>query len=260
MPAIREAIENANNEKRKALSVFLTAGFPDIQSFEKLALDVFDAGADMIELGIPFSDPLADGPVIQHSSLSAIRNGVNLKKVLYMTQSIASKNSKPVILMGYANPVLNYGIDNFFKDAYNSGAKGVIIPDVPVEEYDGFFSSKPVELDAVLLAAPSSPTGRIRTIDRTSSGFVYCVSMNGTTGREMNESVIEGINKIRASVTRNKMMVGFGISSPADVQRIAPCCDGVIVGSKIIKSITEAGINGTLKIVKELSDACSNRV
>lgn len=260
MPAIRESIEMANSKNRKALSIFLTAGFPEVNSFEKLALDVFDAGADMIEIGIPFSDPLADGPVIQHSSLAAIKMGINIRKVLDITQNIAARTDKPVILMGYANPVLNYGRENFFADAYNCGAKGVIIPDVPAEEYDEFFQSKPEGLDTILLAAPSSSISRIKKIDRKSSGFLYCVSMNGTTGKELATSSLDEIGRIRASVTKNKMMIGFGISSGEDIKRLAPYCDGVIVGSKIIKSLENTGIEGTVKLIRDLSSACSIRV
>jgi len=256
MSYIKDYINGVKLNGRKVLSVFLTAGFPTVEGFTGLTKSVLDAGADMLEIGIPFSDPLADGPVIQYSSQVALSNGVNMKMVFNFAEEIAKYSTKPVILMGYANPVLNYGLNNFFSDSINSGVRGIIIPDIPLEEYDGFYKNKPTSLDAILLAAPTSGTKRIKLIDKKSSGFLYCVSMTGTTGGTNKSSSIEKLKEIRSAVTKNKMLIGFGISKPEDIQNYAPFCDGVIVGSAVIKSIKERNIPDALLLIKELSNAC----
>lgn len=257
MSAIRNHIEGINSTGRLALSIFLTAGFPAIEGFTRLAKSVLDAGADMIELGIPFSDPLADGPVIQHSSMKALANGVNMKNVFLFADEIASYSAKPVILMGYANPLLKYGLKNFYSDCINSGVKGIIIPDIPAEEYDDFFKGKPKGLDAVLLAAPTSGSERIKMIDAKSRGFVYCVSTTGTTGAGSikKDETIKSISVTRKNVTQNKMMVGFGISTPEDIKTFAPYCDGVIVGSALIKYINNYGPLETPDFIRGLAGA-----
>ncbi len=257
MSYIKDYINGVNTNGRKVLSVFLTAGFPKLEGFTDLAKSVLDAGADMLEIGIPFSDPLADGPIIQHSSQSALSNGVNMKMVFSFADEIAKYSAKPVVLMGYANPVLNYGLNNFFTDSVNTGISGIIIPDIPLEEYDEFYKNKPDSLDAILLAAPTSGKKRIKLIDKKSCGFVYCVSMTGTTGGENNSSSIEKLKEIRSAVTKNKMLIGFGISKPEDIENYAPYCDGVIVGSAVIKSIRNKNIPDTLNLIKGFSKVCS---
>lgn len=253
MSFIKNHIEEINSKGRKALSVFLTAGYPDVKGFTKLAKSVLDAGADMLEIGIPFSDPLADGHVIQNSSQTAIANGVNIKKVLKFAGEISVYSSKPVILMGYANPLLNYGTTSFFMDALNSGVKGIIIPDVPVEEYDDFYKGKPKDLDAILLTAPTSDKKRIKAIDDKSEGFVYCVSMIGTTGNTNNSPLTKIIETTCTHIKKNKKMIGFGISTPEDAIIYSPYCDGVIVGSAVIKSLKEKGIKNTLGLIESIS-------
>ena len=255
MSYIKKYIEALNAKGRKALSVFLTAGFPSAVGFTDLAKSVLDAGADMIEIGIPFSDPLADGPVIQQSSIRALSNGVDMKMVFRYAEAISAYSSKPVILMGYANPVSKYGTGDFFSASSNSGVKGVIIPDVPIEEYDDFYKEKPRSLDAILLAAPTSDKKRIIAIDKKSSGFVYCVSMKGTTGNRNISGENEIVQKARTLVTRNKMMTGFGISKPEDITNYSPYCDGVIVGSAIINELN-IGRQQALQLVNKLSAFC----
>ena len=192
----------------------------------------------MLEIGFPFSDPLADGPVIQQSSYKALQDGVNLHKTFEYVSNIRAKTDKPLILMGYANPVLSYGIDKFTDDAKKSGANGVIIPDVPIEEYDNFYGSSFDGLDTILLITPTTLPDRIKLIDEKSSGFVYCVSVSGTTGvrNEDKSSSIEFVKRIRSSVKKNKTLVGFGIAGADDAEKFSKHCDGVIVGSAVIKS------------------------
>lgn len=280
MSFIKNYIEGINNNSRKVLSIFLTAGFPNKNSFVDLAKQVLDSGADMIELGIPFSDPLADGPIIQASSKIALDNGIKLKDVFSFSEAITSGTDKPVILMGYANPIRKYGIENFLNDANNCGVKGLIVPDVPLEEYSFFLNSesgvKPGEespaiksqeilhfaqnnIDIILLTTPTSTEERIKQIDEKSEGFVYCVSITGTTGVKENfsDEVISNISRTRSLIKKNKMMIGFGVSKPEDVKTFSPYCDGVIVGSAVIKSLlNNDNYDTTLKLISQLSKAC----
>ncbi|MGE5353169.1 MAG: tryptophan synthase subunit alpha [Acidobacteriota bacterium] len=259
---LSEHIDAVNKRNEKALSVFLTAGFPFKNNFTDTALSVLDAGADLLEVGIPFSDPLADGPVIQHSSQIALENKVNIKSVLEYTSEIKSKTSKPVVLMGYANPVLNYGTEKFFLDASNAGADGVIIPDVPLDEYDDFYEANNGLLDTVMLTTPYSSLERIKKADELSRGFIYCVSVYGTTGERVSfsEETLQALKETRKVIKKNKMLIGFGISSPESIRSIAPFSDGVIVGSAIIKKLFEVSMGGSFSevtdYVKSLKEAC----
>ncbi len=259
MSYIKDYIEKLNSKNRKALSIFLTAGFPNKNNFVDLSKQVLDSGADLLELGIPFSDPLADGPIIQASSKIALDNGIKLKDVFSFSEAITSRTDKPVVLMGYANPIRKYGVENFLRDASNSGVKGLIVPDVPLEEYDSFFESGVHKIDVILLTTPTSSEERIKAIDEKSSGFVYCVSITGTTGVKENfsDEVINNISRTRSLIKKNKMMIGFGISKAEDVKTFSPYCDGVIVGSAVIKSLlNNDNYDTTLKLISQLSQAC----
>lgn len=259
MSKIRNKIEEVNNRNEKALSVFLTAGFPVGLDFVDLAVRVLDAGADMLEIGIPFSDPLADGSVIQQSSQAVLEQGMTLERVLGFTKEIRERTDKPLILMGYANPVYFYGVDSFLRDAESAGADGLIIPDVPLDEYDSFFGVGAAPLDTILLTTPETSSGRIADIDRKSSGFVYCVSVSGTTGVRNGFSVEElaSLKRTREFIHNNKMLTGFGISSPENVKQVVPYCDGVIVGSAVIRSLRLSGTDATLELVGQLKRSCS---
>jgi tryptophan synthase alpha chain len=257
MSFISDYINTKNEAGEKILSVFLTAGFPDKNNFVKLALDVLDAGADILEIGFPFSDPLADGPVIQHSSQAALENGVTLKKVFEYVIEIREKTVKPIILMGYANPVLSFGKENFIASCLKSGVNGIIIPDVPIDESADFFNDSFNGPDKILLASPTTPVERLIQIDQLSNGFLYYVSMTGTTGKQISNSkeIIEQIKKAFSVIKKNKMLVGFGISTPEDVKTFLPYSNGVIVGSAVIKSLMNDDYNTTLKKIEELKKA-----
>ncbi len=258
MLKIYKKIEEVNNRSEKVLSVFLTAGYPDVESFVELALGVLDAGADMLEIGIPFSDPLADGAVIQKSSMVAIGNGVNLESVFEFSRLIRAETDKPLILMGYANPVFRYGVDRFLSDAVGCGIDGLIIPDIPLEEYDSFYPSNQISLDRILLTTPQSGEERIKEIDSKSSGFVYCVSVSGTTGvrNSFTDTEIKPLQNTRNLIKKNKMLVGFGISTVANIKQVSPFCDGVIVGSAVIKKLDESGKEGVFDLVRNLKSGC----
>ena len=259
MSFIEDYIVKKNNSNEKILSVFLTAGFTDKDNFSQLAVNILNAGADMLEIGFPFSDPLADGPVIQDSSQKALEGGINIEITFKYVKEIRKETEKPLIMMGYANPVLSYGISNFTKDAKDAGVNGVIIPDVPIEEYEQFFDGSFGGIDTVLLITPTTPAERIALIDEKGSGFIYCVSVSGTTGTagKSKEETIEFLKYAYGSVKRNKMLVGFGISDPEAAKNFAPYCDGVIVGSAVIKSLKNDShpYVKTLRLIRKLKDA-----
>jgi len=259
MSFIKKYIEEINTRKEKVLSVFLTAGYPDRNRFMDTAKALLDSGADMLEIGIPFSDPLADGPVIQASSKTALDEGTNIKDCLTWSEELFHYSSKPLIFMGYGNPIKKYGIKQFMNDSVNAGVKGLIVPDVPFEEYDSFFPKDLEGPEIILLTTPTSPDERIKQIDFLSSGFVYCVSITGTTGTKENftKENFENLKRTRSVISKNKMLIGFGISGPEDVKRFLPYCDGVIVGSAIIKSLLNSdGLTKTRQLVGELKEAC----
>ncbi|MCW8850403.1 MAG: tryptophan synthase subunit alpha [Melioribacteraceae bacterium] len=260
MSIISEKIQAANDKNEKALTVFLTAGYPNPDSFVELVLEVENAGADIIEIGLPFGDSLADGPVIQASYSKSLNHDVNLDKTFKYINEIKQKSDIPIVLMSSSNPILNFGIRQFSIKALESGINGVIIPDVPLEEYDDFFQNHFYKLDTVLLTTPTSSEKRIKEIDYKSSGFLYCVSVVGTTGvrKDFNENVLENLERTYRSITKNKMQIGFGISSAENVKLFSPYCDGVIVGSAIIKSLESDNekYSNTLELVKKLKLAC----
>lgn len=226
----------------KIMSLFLTAGYPDPEAAVDLILGFEENGVDIVELGMPFSDPLADGPTIQYSSNVAIEQGITMKKILQIVEKVREQSNIPIILMGYVNPVLRYGVKAFCGDAAEAGVDGLIIPDIPIEE-SGILKDEADknELSIIYLVAPNTSDERMRKIDKQSRGFVYCVSVTGVTGaREGNEvakSVQRFIDRVKKNVTRNPKMVGFGIKSHEDAHRIAADMDGFIVGSALIDTI-----------------------
>jgi tryptophan synthase alpha chain len=259
---IADSLEKIKNAGDKALSVFITAGFPEVNNFVDLVVDIYDNGADIIELGMPFSDPLADGPVIQKASDKALQNGMNISKTLDIAAEIKRRVDKPLILMGYANPIQRLGKEKFIKDASAAGVDGLIIPDVPLEEYDSFFDDQFNDFEIINLTTPTSSEARISAIDKKSRGFVYCVSVTGTTGvrNKFDENVYKNLERTYSIIKRNKMLIGFGISKPSDIKSFRNVGDGFIIGSAVIRSIDKYGTNyaPTLDLVNSLSEACKN--
>ncbi|MFN0156931.1 MAG: tryptophan synthase subunit alpha [Bacteroidota bacterium] len=222
----------------KALTLFLTAGFPKLNSTPSLVLMLEKAGADIIELGMPFSDPLADGPIIQESSAIALNNGMTLEHVLENVREIRKTSEIPIVLMGYVNPILAYGLDKFFVDASHAGVDGIILPEVPLEESARFAALiDSAGLANIMLVAPTTPVERVQRIDEVSSGFLYCVSMTGVTGMKRSGGNNGFIKHVKSNAKRNPVLVGFGISSLADARMYARDSDGVIVGSALIKRL-----------------------
>ena len=224
---------------KKALVAFFTAGDPDLSASKDIFSVIEKAGADIIELGVPFSDPLADGPVIQASAHRSLQNGTTLGKIIELVKDIRSQSQLPIVLMSSFNPVFVYGQAKFVEDAVNAGADGVILPDLPPEEADkflGFANAK--SLDTIFLLAPTSTPDRIQMVGEASKGFIYYVSLTGTTGTKeaLAKNLEEKVSAIKNEV-KLPVLVGFGISGPEQAKEAGQCSDGVIIGSAIVKLI-----------------------
>ncbi|MEC7900316.1 MAG: tryptophan synthase subunit alpha [Acidobacteriota bacterium] len=242
----------AGREATQPLVVpFITSGYPTATSTVPIVTALAASGADMIEIGMPFSDPLADGPTIQHASEVALRNGMTVGKTLEAVREIrASGTDAALILMGYCNPVFAYGVDAFIKDATQVGVDGLIIADMPPDEAGEFLvSCRAVGLSLTFLVAPNAPDDRIRKVDGASTHFSYCVSVTGVTGaRSAIESrTIEFLQRMRKLSTK-PFVVGFGIKKPEHVMTLGPHADGVVVGSAIIDAIESVGGAGAVVV------------
>ncbi|MDP3229187.1 MAG: tryptophan synthase subunit alpha [Acidovorax sp.] len=225
----------------KALIPFITAGDPDLETTQALALEMAAKGADLLELGVPFSDPLADGPTIQAASTRALKCGVHLPDVLELAGKLRLKTDIPLILMGYYNPILQYGLERTAKAAARLGVDGFIIPDLPLEEAGPWRRAALKErLAPILLAAPTSGAARIKTMGRLTRGFLYYVSVTGITGArtELPPDLVAALKEVR-SLVKCPLAVGFGISSPEQVKWLAPYVDGVVVGSAIVQRVAK---------------------
>ena len=239
MGRIEQTLSSLRSKEKKALVFFLTAGFPQLESTEEIALALERGGADIIEIGMPFSDPLADGPAIQKSSDVAIKNGVTLQSVLDTVRVIRRKSAIPLILMGYLNPILRFGEKEFFPRAADAGVDGIILPELPFEETSRFKSLiEGSGLSQILLVTPTASAERIRNIDSASCGFLYCVSTTGVTGSEHRSDIANYLEVVRKNARKNPLLVGFGISNPLDAGSAAKYSDGVIIGSALIRRIS----------------------
>jgi tryptophan synthase alpha chain len=258
MSSILEAFAKSPNGK--AFIPFVTAGDPTLEITEQLVLGMFEAGADLVELGIPFSDPTAEGPVIQDANLRALRNHVTTDDVFAMVGRIRERTDAPMVIMTYANVVFSYGIERFAARQAELGMGGVILPDVPHEEKQEFdvpFSA--AGLDVVSLVAPTSHD-RIRQIAADAKGFVYCVSSLGVTGvrSQITSDIGSMVGLVRQTRPDLPCAVGFGISTPAQAARMADASDGAIVGSAIVRMIGELGegcVGPVCSYVRELAAA-----
>lgn len=217
------------------------SGDPSLKKTEEFVLLFEECGADIIELGVPFSDPLADGPTIQRSAERALRAGTTLQKVITLVGNVRRTTNVPLVLMTYVNPVFKYGEERFISEAKGAGVDGVIIPDLPPDEAGSFIrTARKHGLDTIFLLAPTSTEHRIKKVIRSSSGFIYYVAITGTTGADL---LLDGSMEILIAhirkYTENPVAVGFGVSTPDDASHISHLSDGVIIGSAIIKRIYE---------------------
>lgn len=239
---IGRAFARAKAERRLAIVIYLTAGYPDRGSTAPLLRAALDGGADMLELGVPFSDPLADGATVQRASEVALENGITVADCIAEARSVVAERDVPVLFMGYANPFLRYGLDALARDAREAGAAGLIVPDLPAEESGPFDATlAPAGLARIDLYAPTTPDERLARLVPRSRGFVYCVSLTGVTGARhaLAADVAAFVGRVRAH-TALPIALGFGISEPSHVAALRGLVDGVVIGSAAIDAVTAA--------------------
>ena len=254
---INQKFNELRQKGKFALMPFLMAGDPTLDITYKVLLELQEKGADFIELGIPYSDPLADGPIIQLSASRALKSGTSLAKVLDLLKTLKGRLNIPVILFTYFNPLLSFGFKRFCEIASDVGAAGIIIPDLPLEETTQFSQiANDFNLDLVLLIAPTTPLGRMKEISRRTKGFSYLVSVTGVTGeRNKLENRVENLIGQLKEISSNPIAVGFGISSPEHIIKVRKWgADGVIIGSAFVKRISD---NKDSQIPNEVGKFCS---
>jgi len=238
---IEKRFTQLKKEQRKGFIPYITAGDPSLDVTLELVLALERSGADLIELGVPFSDPMADGPVIQRASERALHNQVNLKKVLKLGESIRHKSEIPLLLFSYFNPLFSYGLDRLAGDALTAGFDGVLASDLTVEESQSFTQSlRATGLNTAFLVAPTSSPERMKKIAQTSTGFLYAVSRTGVTGEQQELAAdLKAFLRTLRSYTDSPIAVGFGISRPEHVRAVWQEADAAVVGSSIVKEIEQ---------------------
>ncbi|GAB4475304.1 MAG: tryptophan synthase subunit alpha [Anaerolineales bacterium] len=265
--SIEQTFYVVRSQGRAALMPYFTIGYPDIDTSIAIIQAMAASGADLIELGIPFSDPLADGPTIQQSTQIALRSGVTLEICLHTLQRLRQSGvSTPLLLMGYYNPIISFGEERFAKLAAEGGAQGIIIPDLPPEESEDLrLSCNQVGLSLIHLVAPTTPLQRIRFIAEKSQGFIYVVSVTGVTGarQSLPQDLIDFIRSVR-SVSALPLALGFGISTPQQAATYGRYVDGVIVGSALIEKVRQSDrpVRAAAEFVRSfrlaMENGCSN--
>lgn len=240
-------------KKKQVLSIFFTAGFPQLEDTQEIIRQLSASGVDFIEVGLPYSDPLADGPTIQHSSSVALQNGMNLDKVFEQLMEIKEENTTPLVLMGYLNQLIKYGEDTFCQKVKDCGIDTVIIPDLPMIEYENHYKAlfDSYGISNVFLITPNTSVDRIRKIDALTESFIYVVASASITGAkgEISPAQIAYFERIQVMGLKSNLVVGFGIS---DRQTFATACDymnGAIIGSAFIKSLAKEGVGGIAKFI-----------
>lgn len=238
-------------EKKNILSIYYTAGYPNLGDTVAIAEELERSGADLLEIGFPYSDPVADGPVIQASSKAALDAGMTLKLLFEQLKDLRKTVSIPVLLMGYVNPLLQYGVANFCKSCAEVGVDGCIVPDLPMAEYEELYAEdfKTHDLTNIFLVTPQTAAERIQKIDGLSNGFIYLLSSSATTGQNL--SVSEGteayFSRIAALKLKNPTMIGFGISSKETFDKACQYANGAIIGTAFVKSLKADDVSGSVK-------------
>ena len=231
-------------KSKRVLNVYCTAGYPALDSTMKVMASLQKNGADIIELGMPYSDPLADGEVIQVSSMKALANGMNIAVLFEQIQDMRKSITIPVILMGYMNPILQYGFEAFCKKAKEVGVDGLILPDLPLFEFEDSYGKIITEnnLDFIFLVTPETPDQRVKKLDSLSNGFLYAVSSSATTGKDKDFNVVaQYLQKLQAMQLKNPILVGFGIKDKATFDAATVHTQGAIIGSAYIQQLTKGG-------------------
>jgi tryptophan synthase alpha chain len=242
MRRIAQTFARLKAEGRTAFMPFVTIGYPELATTAELVPAMIEAGADLVELGVPFSDPIAEGPTIQRSSFRALDNGVTLQKCFETARAIRAKTEAPLLFMGYYNPVFAYGVERYAAECAASGIDGLIIPDLPPEEAaEAQAACRQAGLDLPCFVAPTSTPERIEAAVKNASGFIYCVSLAGVTGARaaLPDYLPEFLGKVRAQ-TELPLVLGFGISKPEHFAAVRPLVDGVIVGSALVDVLAKA--------------------
>jgi len=250
MNSISKAFEN-----KKAFIAFITGGDPDLETTERLIVAMATSGVDIIEIGIPFSDPVAEGPVIQAADERALENGCTVDQLFEMIRRVKAKVNIPLLFMTYANPIIAYGKERFMKNCKRCGIAGIIVPDLPFEEKDELTTEcVKYGITQIAMVAPTSKE-RIKTIAKEAEGFIYCVSSLGVTGmrHEIQTNVADMINQVRV-VSSVPCAVGFGISMPQQAHEMSMISDGIIVGSAIVKLVAEHGRNSVEPVKQFIHD------
>ena len=228
-----------NTKKNNLLSIYFTAGYPELNSTLAIAEALEKAGVDFIEIGFPYSDPVADGPTIQHSSERALENGMTLNILFEQLKDLRKKVSIPVLLMGYVNPIVQFGVENFCKKAAEVGVDGIIVPDLPMYEYEAMYAKYFTDnnLSNIFLVTPQTSEERIRKIDGLSNSFIYLLSSSSITGGNLNVStnIEDYYRRIKAMELKNPAVIGFGISNNASFKKACEYAAGAIVGSAFVK-------------------------
>jgi tryptophan synthase alpha chain len=237
MSRIKELVAKKQN---KVLNVYCIAGFPRLEDTLTVMKALEENGANIIELGMPYSDPLADGPVIQHGSSIALQNGMTIKKLFEQLKDLRKEISIPVLLMGYMNPILQYGFEKFCSDAASAGIDGLILPDLPEYEFETEYGDiiKKYGLDFVFLVTPETSEERVKKLDELSSGFLYAVSSSSTTGKDKNMNDVKVyLQKLKKLNLKNPVMVGFGIKDKQTFQTACENANGAVIGTAFIKAL-----------------------
>ena len=257
MNKIDKTFKKLKAHSKKAFIPYIMAGDPSIEKTKELVLLIEKSGADIIELGVPFTDPLADGPTIQRASERALKSGVTLKSVIALAKDLRTKTDIPLVLMTYYNPVFKYGEERFIKDAKDAGVDGLIIPDLPPDEAGELIKiSMKADIALIFLLAPTSNIERIKKVASASRGFIYYVSMTGITGSQLllDGSIEKAINNIR-KITDKPVAVGFGVSTPEEAKAVSEISDGVIVGSAIVRKVKENSDEKLRDFLSQLREA-----
>ncbi len=261
---IERTFRDLKQKKEKALVVYLTAGDPDLQTTRGLILALEQAGVDVIEIGVPFSDPTADGPVIQAASQRALHRGVTLSGILDMIESLREVSDIPIVLFGYYNPIFSYGNERFAARAKRAGVDGILVVDLPPEESHELRQHTDITgLDFISLIAPTTSDNRIARIAKNATGFLYYISITGVTGtaQPLMQNIKVDVERIR-KISALPLVIGFGISTPAQAARIVSYADGVVIGSAFVRLIEENGAKDDLiqiasSFVKDIKKALS---
>lgn len=257
MSRIKELFQKKSKD---VLSVYFTAGFPELNSTMDILLSLQNNGVDMVEVGMPFSDPLADGPVIQHSSEVALHNGMNLDLLFEQTKDMRKQITMPLVLMGYLNPLLQYGVERFLQRAAENGFDALIVPDLPVREYELYYKElfEKYKIKNIFLITPDTSEERIHQIDALSDAFIYLVATSGTTGAKANisDTQQEYFKRIASYQLKNPLLAGFGISNRDTFEKACIYTNGAIIGSAFIKALeqnknTELAIKNFVSSIKQ---------